>query len=59
MIPPLTVDQESVLGDLNELLDLDVDSGTLESDGSEETIDNLTKTIGMLEQSATEIVENE
>ena len=48
-----------MLGDLNELLDLDVDSGTLESDGSEETIDNLTKTIGMLEESATEIVENE
>ena len=58
-IPPLTVDQESVLGDLNELLDLDVDSGTLESEGAEETIENLTKTINLLEESARYIVENE
>ena len=59
MIPPLTVDEESVLGDLNELIELDIDSQTLESEGAEDTIETLTKTIGLLEESAAEITENE
>lgn len=45
----MSEEEESILGDLNELFDLDIDINNLGEEELGKTIENLTKTVEMLE----------